>query len=87
MWLLALVSFLVAWNRGMDLLYGLVALILAVQVLSWLLPWLAVRGVSVERKQSGRAQAGKTIKLHYRVHSKKPSYHIVLTETLPCSAS
>ncbi|MFE8069920.1 DUF58 domain-containing protein [Marinobacteraceae bacterium S3BR75-40.1] len=84
LWFLALASFLVAWNRGLDLLYGLLALVLALLAISWLLPWLAIRGIRVERQQSGAAQAGKTLRLEYRVSSRKPAYHLTLHETLPC---
>jgi uncharacterized protein (DUF58 family) len=85
LWLLALTSFLLAWNRGLDLLYGMVALVLAVLAVSWLLPWLAVRGVTVERVQQGSAQAGKPLQIQYRVRTRRPCYHLILRDTLPCA--
>lgn len=84
-WLVALASFLVAWNRGLDLLYGLLALVLAVVAVSWLLPWLAIRGVSVERQQQGPAQAGDALSLRYRVRTPRPCHHLIIREALPCA--
>ena len=84
LWLLALACFLIAWNRGIALLYGLFSLILAVQALSWLLPWLAVRTVRVSRTQQGSAQAGRMLRLRYQIDTPRPRYHIVLNEYLPC---
>lgn len=85
LWLLALVSFLIAWNRGIALLYGLVALLLAVIAISWLLPWLSVRSLRITRRQMGPAQVGQMLSLHYRITAPRPRYHIVLKEHLPCS--
>lgn len=85
LWLLALACFLVAWNRGLDLLYGLIALVLAVVLVSWLLPWLAVRRVSIERRQQGPARAGGALTLAYTVRTPRPCHHLILGEDLPCS--
>lgn len=86
LWLLALACFLIAWNRGLALLYGLFSLIVAVQALSWLLPWLAIRTVRVSRAQQGPAQAQRTLHLHYQLSAPSPRYYITLTERLPCCA-
>ena len=85
LWLLALACFLIAWNRGIALMYGLLSLILALQALSWLLPWLAVRSVTVTRTQLGPAQAGKKLKLRYHMDVPTTRYHMVLNEALPCA--
>lgn len=85
LWLLALACFLIAWNRGIALMYGLLSLILALQALSWLLPWLAVRSVTVTRTQLGPAQAGKRLKLRYHLDVPATRYHMVLKEALPCA--
>lgn len=85
LWLLALACFLIAWNRGIELLYGLLALLLAVLAVSWLSPWLAVRTVNVSRRIHGPVQAGKPFTIEYRISAPRPRYHLVLTESLPVS--
>jgi len=85
LWLLALASFLVAWNRGLDLLYGVFALVLAALAISWFLPWLTLRSVRVTRGQARPARAGGELQLNYRVAADRPSHHLLLHETLPCS--
>lgn len=87
LWLLSIVCFLIAWNRGIDLLYGLLCLVIALQAVSWLLPWLSVRGISVSRQQLGGAQAGGALRLLYTLHAKRPRYHIGIADDLPCCAS
>jgi uncharacterized protein (DUF58 family) len=85
LWLLSLACFLIAWNRGILLMYGLLSMILALQAISWLLPWLAVRSVTISRSQHGPAQAGKYITLDYQLNVPSTRYHIALKENLPCS--
>src|SRR5690606_41705361 len=58
LWLLALLCFLIAWNRGIALLYGLLALILALLLVSWVLPGWMMRGLQVQRQVLGNAVAG-----------------------------
>lgn len=87
LWLLALACFLVAWNRGLDLLYGLIALVLAIVLVSWLLPWLALRRVRIDRRQQGAARAGGAVTLAYSVRTPRPCHHLVLAEKLPCSTA
>ena len=87
LWLLALVCFLIAWNRGLALLYGLLALVLSVLLLSWLLPWWTVRSITMVRSQLGDAQVGKSLRLQYCAHAKRPRYHIIIREHLPCCSA
>ncbi|WP_430460493.1 DUF58 domain-containing protein [Thalassolituus sp. LLYu03] len=83
LWLMSLVCFLVAWNRGMALLYGMVALMLALILVSWVMPWWALRGVRMERTQQGQAVAGQQVKLSYRFTLKHPLFFIRVQECIP----
>jgi uncharacterized protein (DUF58 family) len=85
LWLLAVACFLIAWNRGLALLYGLLSLIIAVQALSWFLPWKAMRNVRVSRQVLGVAQAGKAARIEYAVRVPKSRYHLEISEASPCS--
>lgn len=84
LWLLALVCFLIAWNRGLALLYGLLAMVLAVLAISWLLPWWSLRALDVSRRAEHTAQVGKPLALDYQVTAPSPRYHLIVAETLPC---
>jgi len=46
---LSLVLLFIAWNRGIALLYGLLALLLATLLCSWLAPRLMLRNINVQR--------------------------------------
>lgn len=81
LWLMAIVAFLIAWNRGVALLYGLFALILALQLVSWVLPWWVLRKMHVHRHQIGMAHAGRTCTLQYHFISKHPAYYISVAES------
>lgn len=48
--LLAAVLFLVAWNRGIALLYGMFALVLATLLTAWVMPHLGLHHVRVQRR-------------------------------------
>lgn len=87
LWLLAVISFMVAWNRGLALLYGLFALILAVLALSYLYPFLFLRNVSVRREPKTIVKAGEKIKMEYRLTAPRQLIHIELIETLPFNFS
>ena len=47
---LSVVLYLVAWNRGIALLYGIVSLLLAILAVSYLLPALNIRNVKLSFK-------------------------------------
>lgn len=83
LWLLTLLCFLIAWNRGIALLYGLFALLAALLLISWVLPWWAMRSVQLQRWQQGDAVAGGNVMLAYRLHSPRPQYFLHLLEQLP----
>lgn len=81
LWLMAVVAFLIAWNRGVALLYGLFALILALQAVSWVLPWWMLRKMHVHRHQVGMAHAGRSCTLQYHFISTHPAYYISVAES------
>lgn len=83
LWLMSLLCFLIAWNRGIALLYGLVALMLALIIISWLGPWWNLRRLNPSRQQIGRASAGQTLTLRYRFANRKPAFFLSLQEQFP----
>lgn len=83
LWLLALLSFLIAWNRGIALLYGLLALILALLLVSWVLPWWMLRGVQVQRQPLEHSSAGGRVRLQYEFHCPRPVYYLRIQEQMP----
>ncbi|MDP2504813.1 DUF58 domain-containing protein [Oceanobacter sp. 3_MG-2023] len=82
LWLLALASLLIAWNRGLALLYGMLALVLATLLVSWLLPWLALRQIQVSVRQIDSASAGGEVTLEYQFQLPKTRYLMLLREDL-----
>ena len=80
LWLMSLVCFLIAWNRGIALLYGLLALMLALILVSWVMPWWALRHLQLSRVQQGQAIAGQTLRLHYRFHCTRPVFFLRIRE-------
>lgn len=82
LWLMSLLCFLIAWNRGIALLYGLLALMLALILVSWVMPWWALRHLTLNRVQQGQAVAGQTLRLHYRFHCRKPVFFLRIREAL-----
>ncbi|MCU7928663.1 MAG: DUF58 domain-containing protein [Candidatus Thiodiazotropha sp. (ex Dulcina madagascariensis)] len=83
LWLLTLACFLVAWNRGLALLYGLFALSLALLLISHVMPWLQLRGVRVERSLPGDLSAGNPGAIAYRLSASGRRYHLQISDRLP----
>lgn len=83
LWVLAVTCFFIAWNRGIALLYGLLALVLAILITSWLLPWLSLRSIRVRRQIAGPVQVGRPFDIHYEIDTAKPRYHLLLNDALP----
>jgi len=61
--LLAALFFLIAWNRSINLLYGMFALLAAVLILAHILPRYSLRGVSASRSLPSSAFEGDLIEL------------------------
>lgn len=82
-WLLTLACFIVAWNRGLALLYGLSSLCLSLLLISYLMPRLQMRGIRVERSPAGDLTAGREGELIYSISSPGRRYHLHMTDRLP----
>ncbi len=82
---LALIVFLIAWNRGIALLYGLQALLIATFLITYLAPRFNLRRISVARSLPASAQVGETLTMEYRLEKSglRPSYMLELFDTLP----
>lgn len=87
LWLLAIVLFFIAWNRGLALLYGIFALILGVLCLSYIYPTLFLRNISIKRKQKTVVKAGQQLKLEYNVEAGRQLFYMELCEQLPFNFS
>ena len=83
LWLLAIACFLIAWNRGLALLYGMLALLLAVLAMSYVYPLWHLHGVRVSRPRQAEGQVGGTLHLRYTLTTRHNAYHIELTDELP----
>lgn len=68
-WLLMLVCAVIAWNRGLALLYGLVACLAAVLLLSHGLCRWHLRGVTVSRSWPDMAHADEPFEVHYQLNA------------------
>lgn len=82
LWVLTLVSFFIAWNRGLALLYGLFSLLTALLAISYLLPSRQLRNISVARQALGEFTAGKTGRMTYHLEADGIRYHVELRELL-----
>jgi len=85
LWLMSLLCFLIAWNRGIALLYGLLALMLALIAISWIAPWWNLRQLKLQRQQSGIAVAGRKAKLIYQFEGNQNGYFLHLKEQIPAA--
>jgi uncharacterized protein (DUF58 family) len=83
LWLMSLACFLMAWNRGIALLYGGLALMLALIAISWILPWWALRGLQLQRQQWGEASSGGELVLQYHCQPRQTLFFVSIEETLP----
>jgi uncharacterized protein (DUF58 family) len=82
LWALTAVSFLIAWNRGLALLYGLFSLLAAVLLISYLLPSRQTRHIRVTRQFKGDFTAGRPGSIAYRVTAAGDRYQVELKESL-----
>ncbi len=86
--LLILFTFLAAWNRGINLLYMMWALLGATLVLAYLLPRHALRGLKASRSVQSVAFEGDVVDLRIRLNNKGwTSRHMVeVVDALPFAA-
>ena len=83
LWVLTLGCFFSAWNRGLALLYGVSSLILALILISYVLPRLQLRGIKVVRSLTGNLAVGQSGSLTYHLRSPGQRFHIELSDNLP----
>jgi len=82
LWALTLVCFLIAWNRGLALLYGLFSLLMALLLVSYLMPRKQLRQIRVSRQLRGDFTAGKPGSITYLLETRHARYHVELIEAL-----
>lgn len=82
LWILTLVSFFIAWNRGLALLYGLFALLVALLLISYLMPRWQLRNIGVTRSFTGHFTAGQPGRITYLLASDGARYHVEILELL-----
>lgn len=82
LWVLTLIIFFVAWNRGLALLYGLFSLLVALLVISYVMPKWQLRNIRVTRQSISDLTAGKPGSITYILESNRTGYHIELIERL-----
>ncbi len=83
LWILMLACFFAAWNRGLALLYGPFSLLLALIVISHLLPRLQLREIRLQRSFPGILTAGEEATIGYQIQLKNARYHIEIEDRLP----
>lgn len=82
LWALTAVSFLIAWNRGLALLYGLFSLLAALLLLSYFMPRRQMRHIHVTRRCKGDFTAGRPGSITYGVTAVGARYQVELIESL-----
>jgi uncharacterized protein (DUF58 family) len=82
LWFLTLVSFFIAWNRGLALLYGLFALLVALLLVSYAMPRWQLRKLHVTRRLTGEFTVGHIAHITYGVTTGGSRYHVELCESL-----
>lgn len=86
LWFLNLVCFFIAWNRGLALLYGLFSLLMALLLISYLMPGWQLRHIRVRRRHPGDFTAGAPGSITYYLSTNGTRYHVDLAETLEFAA-
>jgi uncharacterized protein (DUF58 family) len=82
LWALTLVCFFIAWNRGLALLYGLFALLVALLLVSYLMPRRQLRHIRVSRQIRDDFTAGLQGSITYYLETRRARYHVELIEAL-----
>ncbi|MET0065020.1 MAG: DUF58 domain-containing protein [Candidatus Thiodiazotropha sp.] len=83
LWLLALVCFFIAWNRGLALLYGVFSLSLALLLISQVMPRWQLRGIRVERQFPRDLSVGDEVEVVYRLSGAGHRYHTRIIDQIP----
>ncbi len=83
LWILTLACFLIAWNRGLALLYGVFSLSLALLLISQVMPRWQLRGIQVTRIFPQILSAGEEIEVVYRLNAHGHRYHTRIIDDIP----
>ncbi|WP_026611743.1 hypothetical protein [Methylocaldum szegediense] len=83
----ALVLLLVAWNRGIALLYALLALVLATWLIAHLAPLRYLRGIEARRRHPASVQEGERLPLTLELNhaGRVPRYLLEVVDRVPCA--
>jgi len=83
--ILLFILIFIAYNRGIELIYALVALILATYIVSFLTPIYALRSIEVKREFKSYITQGEILKLNYKLSHTHflARYMVMLQDTLP----
>lgn len=85
--ILAALLFLVAWNRGIALLYGMFSLVLATLAVGYAAPWWNLRGVEARRRHAAKVRAGDALELdlEFTRGGRLARYMLAVQDAVPCA--
>lgn len=86
LWLLAFICFLIAWNRGLALLYGCFALLAAMLLLSYWFAKSQLLGLSLKREVGEPCEVGQEAAITFHLNGAKKAYFLAVEQTLECSS-
>lgn len=90
LWGAILVTALIAFNRGIDLLWGATIILIVATLVASLLPKLQLRGLTIERGRfPSSGTVGQPMELTYRLRASGwlPRYGIAIYDSLPAAMS
>ena len=81
-WILTVISGLIAWNRGLAFLYALVAFLLAALTLSYLFSYLNLKNLLINRKLTDVTEVDQPTQVSYELFSPGKRHFIQIHELL-----
>lgn len=84
LWLLAFICFLIAWNRGLALLYGCFALLVAMLLLSYWFAKSQLAGLSLRRQVGEPCEVGSEAMITFHLNGVKKAYFVEVEQPLEC---
>ncbi len=85
--LFSFILFLIAWNRGIALLYGMFTLVVSILIVGYIFPYLSLKGVSVSRKHPLQVTEGEPLMItcHLRNARQTKRCMLELIDSIPCA--
>jgi len=82
---IALILFFIAWNRGITLIYGLLAVVVVIVLLGWLLPLRSLTSIQITRSLPSSAREGELLRYTVSVEngSRWGYYYLQLEDWVP----